>query len=309
MDAKYVSGDLVSDAPRITLIVPFAFGLGYLQRLLLSIQHQTEKNWRLVLMDDSGNLDRASLGPLASDPRAILVPNAMPLGIPGNWNEGLNRVTTEYAAIIHADDELLPDFVVKMIQLMDAEPMASIGFCRVELIDDKNRRTFSFADWIKVLIRRRPDHDRITRIHGREGVHALLRGDWIYCPTAVFNMKILCEERFAERWKFVADYAFFLRLLISGHLLVGREERLYRYRRHSLSTTSVLTKNLRRFVEEHALLDEIAFELSEQKFDRGALLAKIRPIYRVQTAAYLLKSIMRWDGTTAVKLGRLLIQR
>ncbi len=266
----------------ITLIVPFLRNHDLLTKLVKSIEIQTDKSWQLLIMDDSGSLDPRSLGGLFGDTRTSIIHNTSVHGIPRNWNRGIDAATTNLVAIIHADDELEPTFVTEMKMLMNMENKASVGFCRARIVNEQSHEIRTLVDSFKYLVRKRPDKDGVVRLEGMAGVRRLLWGDWIYCPTMVFNKALLHDIRFPEEWRFATDYAFLFELLQSGHRLVGLDSTLYVYRRHKQSTTETLSRDLSRYFEEHLVLQQLSEKLALKGERRSSILARVRPVHRVQ---------------------------
>ena len=68
---------------------------------------------------------------------------------------------------------------------------------------------------------------------------ALMRGNFVMCPTLCFRKSVLGSERFAEEWRQVQDLEFTTRLLMAGREIVGSRRAAYAYRRHPESATEI----------------------------------------------------------------------
>ncbi len=240
----------------ITFAVPFYRGTDYLERAVRSVLAQTSPAWRLVIADDSPDGGGASVVRSIADPRVRYCRNPRPLGMAGNWNRCLELADTELVTILHADDELLPHYAAAMTSGAAAHPRAAAVYCRAVVIGPHGRPVFSLPDRVKDHLDPRPGGT--VRLAGAAGIAALLRGNFIICPTVCYRLPRLAARLFDGHWRFVLDLDFFTRLLIDGEEIVGLPVTAYAYRRHAGNATAEYTETLLRFEEEAALYDRLA---------------------------------------------------
>ena len=277
---------------RIAFAIPYYSGLHYLAATLASVRSQTIDDWEAVVVDDAGPEPAADLVASLNDPRIRYVRNESNLGLAGNWNAAVSASTAPYVTILHADDELLPDYAATMVDLLDRHPGALAGHCRVELIDEAGRPTRTLADSVKKVIRPRVSKEMIT--NGDDGLASLLRGFWIFCPTLCFRRRLFQEARpFESRWRFVVDFSFLANCLFDGHHLVGTPVVGYRYRRYSANQTAILTSELTRFEEELRLYGEIGRRASDAGWGRSRRTAGRALIVRAHLVVAAIKSLVR----------------
>lgn len=187
--------------------------------------------------------------------------------------------------LLHADDRLLPGYVGKMKALAAAHPEAVALFCAAETIDAAGGRRFSLQDDIKRLFVPRAGEDVV--LHGQAGLCALLRGNFIVCPTLCWRRARLGERRFEPRWRQVQDLELLARLLCAGETLAGSRSAYYAYRRHDANTTARQTESLLRFEEEFALFEGVAARVGAlgwrraQRISRGKLILRLHLCWRV----------------------------
>jgi glycosyltransferase involved in cell wall biosynthesis len=258
------SGELAVGSPRpagdpgpITFAVPFYRGLDYLARAVASVTRQTAPDWRLLVCDDSP--DGAAGAALdLHDARVRYVHNGRTLGMAENWNRCLDLADTDLVTLLHADDELLPEYTHLLRAGAARYPACAALFCGTTVIGPDSRPAFSFADWIKrVLV---PTRAAPRRLRGPRAIAQLLRVNSIMCPTVCYRRSVIGARRFETRWRCVLDLAFFTRLLAEGEELVGLPAVAYAYRRHAENATAGYTESLLKFTEEAALYDELAAE-------------------------------------------------
>jgi glycosyltransferase involved in cell wall biosynthesis len=296
-------------SPRITFAIPFHRGLAWLGEAIESVRAQRIDAWRAVVLDDRGETSGTAAELVASfrDPRIECRVNATTLGMVANFNQGLEASSTELVTLLHSDDRLLPDYAELMLALADARPRAAALCCAAEIIDDAGRPHFSLPDAVKRLLL--PAGDPWT-LAGEAGLRALLRGDFVMCPTLCWRRSVLGSRRFDPSWHQVQDLELLVRLLLDGAVIVGSRRRAYAYRRHAGSATALQSESLLRFDEEFALYGRLAAQtralgwrsaarVAERAaivrlhlgFRAAADLAALRPRRALRKLAYLLRAV------------------
>ena len=144
-------------APRLTFAIPYRSNPHYLIEAVESVLAQTNPNWLLQIYDDNPAqpLDPGILAPYLGDSRIAYAANPDHLGIGGNWNQCLDKCSTELLTILHADDCLLPNYLRLMLDTFERDDSAWVVFCRAEIMDQDGRRAWSLADEVKRLLRPR----------------------------------------------------------------------------------------------------------------------------------------------------------
>ncbi len=287
----------MSAAGEITIAIPFHRGLAYLEKAVESVRAQTDSAWRLIVCDDGGLEDgvEAFVNGLG-DGRVRYVRNEQNLGMVGNWNRQFELAETDLLALLHQDDRLLPNYVATMRALAAEHDDVTAFYCGTTIIDEVGEQRFSFADWIKHLFV--PGEGEHTLLEGRDATRALIRGNFIMCPTLCYRRSLLGDLRFDGRWKQVQDLEFTTRLLFAGRKLLGTRERGYAYRRHATSATSVQSENLLRFEEEQQLFDLLADECEARGWTEVAIDARRKRIVRLHLAYRITGDVLR------LRLGR-----
>jgi glycosyltransferase involved in cell wall biosynthesis len=243
------------DPGPITFAVPYYRGLDYLARAVASVRRQSAPDWRLLVCDDSPAGEGAAVVD-TRDERVRYVPNGRTLGIAANWNRCLDGAETDLVTLLHADDELLPDYVRVFRAAAARFPRCAALFCGARVIGPDGRPAFSPADWAKRVLA--PAGRSPRRLRGPGALARLLRVNSIMCPTVCYRKGVVGARRFDPRWRCALDLAFFARLLGDGDELVGLPEVAYAYRRHPDNATAGYTESLLKFAEEAALYDELA---------------------------------------------------
>jgi len=197
----------------------------------------------------------------------------------GNWNRQFELAQSELLTLLHQDDQLLPNYVGLVRALGEEHPTISAFFTAARIIGPDGGPRFSFADWIKRFLQPRAQGE--LRLAGKSALEALLRGNFIMCPTLSFRIAALEGLRFDPRWQQVQDLDLLCRLLLQGHELLGSPQEAYAYRRHAAAATSLQSESLLRFEEESALLSELAELCAARNWQHAARIARSKRIVKL----------------------------
>jgi glycosyltransferase involved in cell wall biosynthesis len=271
---------LVPAPPRLTFAIPFHSGVEYARKAIASVLRQGMKDWDLLICDDSGG-DAALADLVASyaEPRVRYQRSRCGPGMAENWNCCLESAQTDLVTLLHADDEALPNYGELMTTAAARHPSAAAFFCNAVVIDETDRRRFSFPDYVKRLLT--PAGRRALVLKGQKGLCAILRGNFIMCPTLCYRKSVLRARRFSTYWKMVQDLHFTARLLLDGESVVGLPTDGYAYRRHGQNASFRYTESLLRFDEEVRLYDQLAKEARARGWDRAAGVAGNKAIIKL----------------------------
>lgn len=274
----------------ITFAVPFYRGLDYLTRAVASVTRQTSPDWRLLICDDSPEGDAEQVID-RNDNRVRYVRNGRTLGMAGNWNQCLDLADTDLVTLLHADDELLPNYTSVMRDGAASYPTCAALFCGARVVGPDSKPVFSFADWIKRALT--PTGGSPRRLHGPRAIARLLRVNNIMCPTVCYRKSVVGARRFDARWRCALDLAFFAGLLADGDELVGLPAVAYAYRRHPENATAGYTESLLKFVEEAALYDELAAKAKARGWPEVARVGRSKLMVRLHLLFRLVRDTTR----------------
>jgi glycosyltransferase involved in cell wall biosynthesis len=292
----------------VTIAIPFHRGREYLRVAIESVLAQASPDWRLLLVDDSGGgHDAEEVAATFGDDRVVVHRNPANLGMVASWNRCLELAESDLVTLLHADDLLEPGYVASMQELSRCHPDAAAFFCGARIIDAEGRARFSFADAIKGVFV--PGGSDEIVLSGRSSVRALMRGNFIMCPTLCYRRSLLAGERFSSDWKQVQDLEFTTRLLMNGCKLVGTREQAYAYRRHEHATTSLQSANLVRFDEEFRLFDQIADRAEALGWNDVVRVSRRKTIVRAHLIYRAVADLLGLRPGRAVEKLRFLLRR
>jgi glycosyltransferase involved in cell wall biosynthesis len=288
------------------IAIPFYRNLPYLHTAIESVIAQSSPDWILWVFDDSGGHESEEnvrdLIASFTDDRIHYARNPETVGMVSNWNRCIDRADTELVTLLHGDDRLLPSYVAVMRRLAADHPAAVALFCGASIIAASGRPAFSPADQIKRFFY--PGSARSSSgdivLSGETAATALMRGNFIMCPTLSFRLARLGARRFDHCWEQVQDLDLTVRLLMDGETIVGTEKIAYAYRRHGESATWVQSQNRLRFDEEFRLFDQIAARAEALGWSETARVSRRKRIVKLHLGYRALRDLARLDASSAL---------
>lgn len=285
----------MTQATPLTFAIPFysnnkVTGELYLRKAIDSVLRQDRTDWKLILVDDKSPIPgvREIIDSYA-DARMSYHLNDVNKGQAGNWNQCVKLIDTPYYTILHADDELLPNYASVMLKALEANPHTAAVFCQTKVIDENDTEVFSFVDFVKTFIRESGTY----QLDGEEGVCALLKGNFIMCPSVCYRHAMTKDLQFKEdgQWKYIPDLYFWIHMLLNDRRLTGVPDVAFRYRRHSESGTDIVRKTTKIFEEESSFYDFVRSECQTRGWSKAARLAERKTIIKLRAAYFSLMDV------------------
>lgn len=124
---------------RCTVLLPVHNGMPYLPEALDSILQQTERELKVIVLDD-GSMDgtKEYLRTVADSRLTIITSDR--IGLPAVLNHGLTMVTTEYVARMDADDIAVPERIGKQLAFLETHPEYILAGSWIEYMDETGMR-------------------------------------------------------------------------------------------------------------------------------------------------------------------------
>ena len=165
-------------------------------RAVASVQRQSFDDWELLLVDDASTDDTRACIEKLDDPRIEYVRRDINGGVAAAQNTGLDRAAGRYVLFLHSDDELLPDCLRRLSDVLDRAPPAIGGVeAGLEVVEPKT------------TVRRRP------YLEGADGRALLAFQSGVHISTLLLRREVAAAIRFDERLRGVEDRDFCVRLL------------------------------------------------------------------------------------------------
>ena len=239
-------------------------------------------------------------------PKILYERNSVPLGIGRTWNRAVDLAKSEFVTLFHADDVMEREFVAHSLGVFEARPNVAAVHCRTRLVDSRGRAQTSLSQLVKAMVRPHFRNNQIL-LSGDSGLASLVRADWIMCPTLTYRSRIIKELRFDESLIFALDLDLLGRFLLAGHSIVGINAVDYKYRVHSQSQTSLLTKTGERFREECYVINQLGSEALKRGWHRSHRLANRKTILRLHLFWKIVLSTLQGRLKLAKRLTELAI--
>lgn len=121
----------------ISVVIPLYNKASTIAAAVESVQAQTRRDWRLIVVDDGSSDGGAAWVEAAAenDPRITLVRQAN-AGVSVARNRGVAQADTDLVAFLDADDHWLPEHLSQLMDLHVWQPEAPLWAVAYRLVDD-----------------------------------------------------------------------------------------------------------------------------------------------------------------------------
>ncbi len=191
--------------PTVDVIIPAFNAAHYLPFALESVASQTFDDWQIVLVDD-GSTDNTPeviapfLDRFGSKLKYIRQENR---GLPAARNAALRSSTSEFLALLDADDVWLPNRLAASLKALAAHPAAGLAYGLIRVIDPEGRVVGD--SWTG-----NPKH-----AEGHIAPHIYMRKVELPCPTITFRRRCIDDVGFFdETMRATEDRDLWLRIAL-----------------------------------------------------------------------------------------------
>lgn len=129
-----------SSQPAISVVMPIYNAEPYLIFAIHSIQHQTFKNWELIIVDDGSTDDSLKIAQKLADQddriRVFTQPHA---GVATTANNAVSKARAKYIARMDADDVSVPERLAKQLQYLERNPDTVAVGAQCILINERGK--------------------------------------------------------------------------------------------------------------------------------------------------------------------------
>ncbi|HEU5222612.1 MAG TPA: glycosyltransferase family 2 protein [Candidatus Lumbricidophila sp.] len=285
----------------LDIVMPFYGDPGLLRVAVESILRQTNPDWRLVVIDDAypdpnpGDWLK-SLG----DPRVTYLRNDINLGVSGNFRKSLDVVEAPVFTLMGCDDELLPNYVERMLRAFADNPGAAYVQPGVVVVDGHGREVLPLGDRVKARLRKHVE--RTDALSGEPLATSLLKGNWTYFPSIAWRTEVVRRFGFRADLEVALDLWLQLDIVLDGGAIALDNVASFRYRRHAASVSSWTASEGSRFIEERDVMNATAKAAEQAGWPRAARTARRRWSSRVHAATRVVASLRTKDRSGLLTL-------
>jgi glycosyltransferase involved in cell wall biosynthesis len=250
--------------PILHIIIPTIDSRSWLLEALESIyvSHPTEIADGTILVtviDDCSEFSFFSQADASQFLNLELIHNQSRLGLAGVFNQSISICRGDLLQIMGHDDKVLPGFYRQLVSNWRKHGECAIYALGVEVIDLNSNIFSPFVDRIKQYLTPRGSRYSPQIIGGQRALVKLLIGNFLYFPGLVFNFDKISNFRFSQKAGVALDLDFICRLLINENFLsIFNGCFFFQYRRSALSYSGILGSTKKRYLEEKAVVVEIA---------------------------------------------------
>jgi GT2 family glycosyltransferase len=224
----------LDDVPRLTVAIPTYNGARHLREALLGIQAQHGVEFDLIVSDDRSEDDTLAIARDVVGDRARISVNSERLGLAGNWNRCVELSRTEWVAIFHQDDAMMPGHLAGIGETMAVVEGTRTGLiaCNVRMIDQSGK---PLPPWVVSPGGIRPLCDRRRGVSPKpERRHEIVfpPGSWLskVASDNPFRCSAVTTRKsahatvggFDPTFKYVVDWDFWVRVARGGWGLAWR---------------------------------------------------------------------------------------
>lgn len=205
---------MLSINPKVTVLMSVYNAEAFLKEAIDSILNQAFTDFEFIIIDDGSTDQSESIICTYTDPRIVLIKNENNQGLVKSLNIGIDLAKGQYIARMDADDISLSTRLEKQVQFMDQHPEVAVCGTAYQYFGDSNK------------VKKPPFDPAISFTY-------LASAPSVGHPTAMIRKDILAmpKIRYEERFKYAADYAFWIRISQKG-AIVSLSETLLLYRWH-----------------------------------------------------------------------------
>ncbi|QTX05267.1 glycosyltransferase family 2 protein [Agromyces archimandritae] len=270
----------------LDIMMPFYGRIDHLKLAVESVLHQSEPDWRLVVVDDVyPDLAAGRWVQAIADPRVTYVRNTENLRPSRNYRKCVGLADTEFVTIMGCDDVMLPGYVARVRELIAAHPEATVIQPGVEVIDGEGTVYQPLADRVKRWYA--PRGSGVRTLTGETMARSLIRGNWTYFPSLCWRTDVLRRSPFRLDLDVVQDLAMLIEIAEDGGTLLVDDRIVFRYRRHAASVSAVTGPDGSKFAQERVLFREAAAAFRERGWKRAARSADLHLSSRLNAATEL----------------------
>lgn len=213
-------------------MLPYYGDVQLMQDAVRSVLAQTDRDFRLVVIDDGKEPDVPGWFEQLGDERVHYTRNERNLGITKNFQKCVELSEADYVVIMGCDDLLHPHYLETVRSVIGAHPGIGMVQPGVEVIDGEGRvMQGGLADNTKKRLYA-PQVKGRRLMAGEDLAASVLRGNWLYFPSIAWRGEALRKVNFRDDYSVIQDLALVVDLLEGGEeMVIDHSTTVFQYRR------------------------------------------------------------------------------
>ncbi|MCX4780432.1 glycosyltransferase family 2 protein [Streptomyces sp. NBC_01264] len=285
-------------------MLPYYGDVRQMQDAVRSVLAQTDRDFRLVVIDDGREPEVPGWFEGLGDARVSYLRNERNLGITKNFQKCVDLSEADHVVIMGCDDLLHPHYLETVRAILDAHPGIGMVQPGVEVIDGSGRVARGLPDAAKQWMFAPRVSGRAV-MSGEELAASVLRGNWLYFPSITWRGPALRRVNFRDGYSVLLDLALVVDLLEAGErMVVDGATTVFQYRRHAASESSVQALSGTRFTESERYFSAVAERMEARGWPRAARAARLRYGSRLHALRMLPGALRRGNRAGVRTLAR-----
>ncbi|WP_030710334.1 glycosyltransferase family 2 protein [Streptomyces sp. NRRL F-2580] len=274
-------------------MLPYYGDVQLMQDAVRSVLAQTDRDFRLVVIDDGKEPDVPGWFAQLGDDRVHYTRNEQNLGITKNFQKCVRLSEADYVVIMGCDDLLHPHYLETVRAIVAARPGIGMVQPGVEVIDGDGKVTAGLADNTKKRLYA-PQVKGRRLMAGEELAASVLRGNWLYFPSIAWRGEVLRKVNFRDDYSVIQDLALVVDLLEDGEeMVIDNSTTVFQYRRHAVSESSVQAFSGTRFAEAERYFSAVAARMDARGWPKAARAARFHSASRLHALTMLPGALRR----------------
>ena len=221
--------------PLVTVVLTVYNRLTFFADALKSVEAQTFQSYEVVIADDSGTGAARAVSLASNNPRVRYHANRASLGIALSLRTALDVARGKYIAIVNDDDLWEPDFLARLVPVLEADPNRVLAFCDHAIIDADGRIDEAATE----CNTERFGRSRLPEGHVADPKGFVLRHNGVpLAMGSLFRASAISPERLVRDVAGAYDFWISSLLAASGGFFYYVPARLTRYRVHAEMETA-----------------------------------------------------------------------
>ncbi|MFF9983566.1 glycosyltransferase family 2 protein [Streptomyces erythrochromogenes] len=268
-------------------MLPYYGDVQLMQDAVRSVLAQTDRDFRLVVIDDGKEPDVPGWFAALGDDRVHYTRNEQNLGITKNFQKCVRLSEADYVVIMGCDDVLHPHYLETVRSVIGERPGIGMVQPGVEVIDGTGQVTQGLADNTKKRLYA-PQVKGRRLMGGEELAASVLRGNWLYFPSIAWRGEVLRKVNFRDDYSVIQDLALVVDLLEGGEeMVIDNSATVFQYRRHAVSESSVQAFSGTRFAEAERYFSAVADRMDARGWPKAARAARFHSASRLHALTML----------------------